>query len=370
MDRIYLSPPDVSEEDRAALLRAFDSGWIAPLGPDVQGLEKELAAATGRAHGVALSSGTAALHLALRNAGVGPGDRVLVQSLTFSATANAVVYTGAEPVFVDSDPASWNANPDLVAEALAGAEFRAFIPVDLYGQCADYARLEAICQRHGVILIEDAAESLGATFAGRPAGSFGHAAALSFNGNKIITTSGGGALVTDDETWATRTLHMATQARDPAPHYEHTELGFNYRLSNLLAALGRAQLADLERRVERRRDHNRFYREVLGDLPGVEFMPEIPGGRSTFWLTALTIDPTEAGVDRETIRRALEEHNIEARPVWKPMHLQPFYADRRMVGGGVSDRLFDLGLCLPSGSTLTDGQRDLIAGIVRDQFPS
>ena len=228
--------------------------------------------------------------------------------------------------------------------------------MDLYGQCADYSRLEEICREQGVILIEDAAESLGATYAGRPAGSFGHAAALSFNGNKIITTSGGGALVTDDEHWATRTLHMATQARDPAAHYEHSELGFNYRLSNLLAALGRTQLADLERRVKRRRDHNRFYREALAGLAGVAFMPEIPGGRSTFWLTALTIDPAEAG-------------NIEARPVWKPMHLQPFYAHRQMIGGGVSDRLFDLGLCLPSGSTLTDHQREMIAEIVRTQFP-
>ncbi|MDH3500081.1 MAG: aminotransferase class I/II-fold pyridoxal phosphate-dependent enzyme [Acidimicrobiia bacterium] len=368
MDRIYLSPPDVSTEDRDAILRAFDSGWIAPLGPEVQGLEKELAEATGRSHGVALSSGTAALHLALRNAEVGPGDKVLVQSLTFSATANAVMYTGAEPVFIDSEAASWNLDPDLLADALAGGGFKAVIPVDLYGQCADYRKIEPACAEHGVTLIEDAAESLGASLDGQPGGTFGHAAALSFNGNKIITTSGGGALVTDDAGWATRTLHMATQARDPAPHYQHSELGFNYRLSNLLAALGRTQLADLDRRVDRRRGHNGFYRDALGDLPGVEFMPEIDGGRSTFWLTALTIDPQVAGVDRETIRSALEEQNVEARPVWKPMHLQPFFTDCEMIGGGVSDRLFELGLCLPSGSVLTNSQREMIAELVRAQF--
>ncbi len=368
MERIYLSPPDVGSADREALLRAFDSGWIAPLGPEIQGLEAELAAATGRAHSVALSSGTAALHLALRNAGVGSGDKVLVQSLTFSATANAVVYTGAEPVFVDSEPSSWNMDPDLLSEALASHAVKAVIPVDLYGQCADYRRIEPVCETHGVTVIEDAAEALGATLDGRPGGSFGHAAALSFNGNKIITTSGGGALVTDDGDWAARTLHMATQARDQAPHYQHSELGFNYRLSNLLAAFGRSQLADLERRVERRRDHNRFYRAALSGLPGVEFMPEIPGGRSSFWLTTLTIDPAVAGVDRETIRTALEGHNIEARPVWKPMHLQPFFADCAMIGGGVSDRLFDHGLCLPSGSVLSNDHRAMIAGIVREQF--
>ena len=370
MDRIYLSPPDVSSADRDALVRAFDGGWIAPLGPEVHGLEEELAAATSRDHGVALSSGTAALHLALRNAGVGPGDKVLVQSLTFSATANAVMYTGAEPAFIDSEPASWNMDPGLLGEALSDGRYAAVIPVDLYGQCADYRRIEPICAEHDVTLIEDAAEALGATLDGRPGGSFGHAAALSFNGNKIITTSGGGALVTDDEEWKRRTLHMSTQARDPAPHYQHSELGFNYRLSNLLAAMGRTQLADLERRVDRRRDHNRFYREALGDLPGVDFMPEIEGGRSTFWLTTMTIDPELAGVDRETIRVALEAENIEARPVWKPMHLQPFFAECRMIGGGVSDRLFDLGLCLPSGSVLTDDERTMIAELVRAQFPA
>ncbi len=365
--RIYLSPPDVSDAEREALVRGFDSGWIAPLGPEVSAFESELAETAGRSRCVALSSGTAALHLALLNAGVGPGDRVLTQSLTFSASANAVMYTGAEPTFVDSEASSWNMDPDLLADALASKDntYKAVMTVDLYGQCADYERIEAICAEHGITLIEDAAEALGATYRGRPGGSFGDTAALSFNGNKIITTSGGGALVTDSDAAADKALFWSTQARDDAPHYQHSELGFNYRMSNLLAALGRAQLIGLEAKVDRRRDHNKFYRAALGDLPGFEFMPEIEGGRSTFWLTALTIDPDLAGVDRETVRLALVEREIEARPLWKPMHLQPFYSSNKMIGGGLSDRLFDHGLCLPSGSTLANQEREEIVGIVR-----
>ncbi|MDQ3781426.1 MAG: aminotransferase class I/II-fold pyridoxal phosphate-dependent enzyme, partial [Actinomycetota bacterium] len=327
MSRIYLSPPDLAGTESAAVQRAIEGGWIAPLGPEVDAFESELAAATDRGHGVALSSGTAAIHLALQQAGVGPGTRVLVQSLTFVASVNPVRYLGAEPVLIDSDRATWVMDPNLLAEALDGAEregrpYRAVVVVDLYGQCADYTAIVPLCHQHGVTLIEDAAEAIGATHAGRRAGSFGQSAALSFNGNKIITTSGGGALVTDDAMAATRARFLATQAREPAAHYEHTEVGYNYRLSNLLAALGRAQLADLERRVERRRSHNRFYREALGDLPGVVFMPEAASGRSTFWLTALTIDPAVAGTDREAVRLHLESLDIEARPVWKPMHLQ------------------------------------------------
>ncbi len=370
MTRIYLSPPDVVPGDREAVLRAIDSGWIAPLGPEVDGFEADLAAVTGRGHGVALSSGTAALHLALVHLGVGPGDRVAVQSLTFAATANAVRYTGAEPVLIDSDPATWNMDPDLLAEALADAEaegrpLAAIITVDLYGQPAAYDRIVPLAERHGVPLIEDAAEAIGGTFQGRPAGSFGICAALSFNGNKIITTSGGGALVTDDGNLASHARFLATQARDPAPHYQHTELGYNYRMSNLLAALGRSQLADLDRRVERRRAHRRAYEDGLGDLAGYRFLQEAPGAHSTFWLTTLTIDPSAAGVDREAIRLELESRDIEARPVWKPMHLQPLYADCRTYGGDVSRRLFEHGLCLPSGSNLSDADRDRIVEAVR-----
>jgi pyridoxal phosphate-dependent aminotransferase EpsN len=244
------------------------------------------------------------------------------------------------------------------------------ITVDLYGQCADYDAIVPLCDAHGVPLIEDAAEARGATRGGRVAGSFGAMASLSFNGNKIITTSGGGALVTDDVDAAAKARFLATQARDPAPHYQHSELGYNYRMSNLLAALGRSQLADLERRVDIRRGHNAFYREALGDIPGVDFMPEPRECRSIFWLTALTIDPDVAGADREAVRRALGDVDIEARPVWKPMHLQPYYSGYEYVGGHVSERLFDLGLCLPSGSTLTDEERSEIVDIVQRTIPA
>ncbi len=371
MARIYLSPPDVGVADKAAIERAVESGWIAPLGPEVDGLERDLATVTGREHGVALSSGTAALHLGLLALGVGPGDRVLVSSLTFAATANAIRYTGAEPVFVDSDRVTWNMDPDLLGEALgSGGRFAACVPVDIYGQCADYSRIEALCSEHEVPLIEDAAEALGSTYQGRSAGGFGVMATLSFNGNKIITTSGGGALVTDREDWARQTRWLATQARDPAPHYEHTTIGYNYRLSNLLAALGRSQLADLDRRVEVRRGHNAFYREALGDLPGVDFMPEGPDCRSSFWLTCITIDPAVAGTDREQVRLYLESLDIEARPVWKPMHLQPVFSSCQAFGGAVSADLFEHGLCLPSGSNLSDLDRERVVAGVRETFGS
>lgn len=368
MTRIYLSPPDTGPADSTAVQRALDSGWVAPLGPEVDAFEAELAAATDRTHGVALSSGTAALHLSLLLNGVGPGDKVLVSTLTFSATANAIRYVGAEPVFVDSDASTWNMDPSLLAMALEADDYAACIPVDIYGQCADYSAIEPLCVEHGVTIIEDAAEALGATYNGAPAGSFGAAAALSFNGNKIITTSGGGALVTDDADWADRARFLATQARDPAPHYQHSEIGYNYRLSNLLAALGRSQLADLDRRVEARRRHNAAYRGGLGDLPGVEFMPEPEGSRSTFWLTCLTIDPEVAGVDREQVRLALESQDIESRPAWKPMHLQPIFGECVSYGGEVSARLFRDGLCLPSGSSLGEDERQRVIDGVRSVF--
>jgi pyridoxal phosphate-dependent aminotransferase EpsN len=368
MSRIYLSPPDLIPSDREAIDRALDGGWIAPLGPEVDAFEAELAAVTGRAHGVALSSGTAALHLALLLHDIGPGDRVLVSTLTFSATANAIRYTGAEPVFIDSDTVTWNMDPELLEAALGDGEYAACVPVDIYGQCADYGAIVPLCESHGVPIIEDAAEGLGATYQGRPAGSFGGIAALSFNGNKIITTSGGGALVTDNGDWAERARFLATQARDPAPHYQHSEIGYNYRLSNILAALGRSQLADLDRRISGRRAHNVAYREAFADLAGVQFMPEAEGFFSTCWLTCLTIDPNLAGIDREQIRLHLETLDIESRPAWKPMHLQPVFADCKSYGGDVAARLFDHGLCLPSGSSLTDAERDKVIEAFRSQF--
>lgn len=368
--RIYLSPPDVGASERDAVDRAFAGGWIAPLGPEVDAFEEELGAVTGRSQVAALSSGTAGLHLALLVGGVGTGDVVVVSDLTFAATANAVRYVGATPVFVDSDRDSWNMDPNALAEALdhlerSGSPASAVIAVDLYGQCADYSRIEPICASHDVLLIEDAAEALGATLGGAPAGSFGHSAVLSFNGNKIITTSGGGALLTDHAEWAERAVFLATQARDPAPHYEHSVVGYNYRLSNLLAAVGRAQLADLNRRVSIRRRHFEAYREGLADVPGLDFMPEMPGSTSNRWLTTLTIDPAAAGFDRERVRLHLEAHNIEARPVWKPMHLQPVFSECQVFGGSVSAELFYRGLCLPSGSTMSETDRDRVIDLIR-----
>ena len=365
--RIYLSPPEVTEQDHDFLVRALAEGWIAPLGPDVDAFETELAAAVNRSDVVALSSGTAALHLALLLAGVGPGDQVLLSTLTFAATANAVRYVGAEPVFVDSSPKSWNLDPDLLAEVLedarrTGVRFAAAIVVDLYGSCADYEHIEALLNEHDVPLIEDAAEALGGFHQGRPAGSFGMFGILSFNGNKIITTSGGGALLGNDPAFAKKARFLATQARDPAPHYEHSELGYNYRLSNLLAALGRSQLRDLPRRVEARRAHNAAYRAALGSVPGTEFMPEPPGSFSTFWLTTLTLDRAQSGIDPEQVRLHLESLNIEARPVWKPMHLQPLYSGCRIVGGAVAADLFQRGICLPSGSSLDAAGRERVIG--------
>jgi dTDP-4-amino-4,6-dideoxygalactose transaminase len=368
--RIFLSPPDVGARERELLLDAFDSNWIAPLGPHVDAFEAELAAYVGASHAVALSSGTAALHLALILHGVRPGDRVLCPTMTFVATANVIRYVGAEPVFVDAAEDSWNLDPDLVVEELRAARDRgkpyaAIVAVDLYGRCCDYQALEATAAEHEVLLIEDAAEALGATYRGRAAGTFGAVGAFSFNGNKIITTSGGGMLVTEDAGVAAHARHLATQAREPAPHYEHAELGFNYRLSNLLAAVGRGQLADLDRKVARRRAVEARYRERLASSPGVRFAP---GGdeehQPNGWLTCLTIDPGLAGVDREAVRIHLRSLGIEARPIWKPMHLQPVFAGARHVGGAVSERLFEHGLCLPTGSSLTDSEQDEICAEV------
>jgi dTDP-4-amino-4,6-dideoxygalactose transaminase len=369
MKRIYLSPPDVGPAERELLLDAFDSGWIAPLGPHVDAFEREIAAAAGVQHAVALSSGTAALHLGLHILGVGRGHEVITSTLTFAATANAICYQGASPVFLDVSRETWNLDPDLLEEELQVRNRRNRLPaavltVDLYGQCADYARITAICERFGVPVIEDAAEALGASCGSRKAGAFGECAVFSFNGNKIITTSGGGMLVTDRRDIAERARHLSTQARQPAPHYEHEDIGFNYRMSNLLAAVGRGQLAGLDRRIERRRQINRVYQAALSSAAGVTFMPEAQYGRGNAWLTVLTIDPQAFGVDREAIRLHLESLDVESRPVWKPMHLQPVFRDSQFSGGEVAEDLFRDGLCLPSGSSLTKEQQQfVIAGI-------
>ncbi|MGD8825124.1 MAG: aminotransferase class I/II-fold pyridoxal phosphate-dependent enzyme [Myxococcales bacterium] len=357
--RIYLSPPDMGDAERAALLAAFDSNWIAPLGPEVDAFERELAERIGVQEAAALSSGTAALHLALVLLDLGPRDEVWTSTLTFAATANAIRYVGATPVFVDSEHETWNMDSALLEEALHDAARhdrlpKAVIVVDLYGQCANYDAILDACATYGVPLIEDAAEALGASYQGKPAGSFGKLGVLSFNGNKIITTSGGGALVSDEPKLMARARYLASQARQPVPYYEHTELGYNYRLSNLLAALGRAQLARLDGFVERRREINQRYRDALGGLSGVEFPSEPPGSHSSRWLTCMLLDETHLGVGPDAVRQHLEAHNIEARPVWKPMHLQPVYRDCRVIGGNVATELFDRGLCLPSGSSLSE----------------
>jgi dTDP-4-amino-4,6-dideoxygalactose transaminase len=366
--RIYLSPPDLAGNELAMIEDAIRSGWIAPLGPHVDGFEAEVCARVDMPHAVALSSGTAALHLALEVLGIGAGDEVWMSTLTFAATAFAVTYVDATPVFVDSDLTSWNMDGALFAHALDEAAKRGQLPkaviaVDLYGQCCDYEPIVAACRRHGVFLIEDAAEALGATYGGRPAGSFGDLSILSFNGNKIITTSGGGMLLGRRKEWIERARYLATQARSAARHYEHEAIGYNYRMSNLLAAVGRAQLADLDRRVAARRETNAVYRRSLGRLPGWSFMPEAGFGMSTCWLTCALVETGPL-----PILERLDKEDIEARPVWKPMHLQPVFRSARRIGGTVAETLFARGLCLPSGSSLTTADRDRVIDCVRTGY--
>jgi dTDP-4-amino-4,6-dideoxygalactose transaminase len=370
MARIYLSPPELSGNELQRLTEALASGWIAPLGPEVDAFEAEMCSRLDMPNALATISGTAALHLALLALEVGRGDCVWVSTLTFAATANAVAYVGATPVFVDSDHASWNIDPGLVIEELDRAARnnalpKALIAVDIYGQCADLEPIANACRRHGVWLIEDAAEALGATYRGRPAGSFGDLSILSFNGNKIITTSGGGMLLGRRKDWIDRARHLATQAREPVAHYEHRSIGYNYRLSNLLAAVGRAQLADLDRRVEARRAINARYRRALESRAGWSFMPEATFGRSTCWLTCATIDPARATIDRDAVLSQLARREIEARPVWKPLHLQPAFAGAPTLRGQVGETLFRHGVCLPSGSSLRIvDQESVIAAIM------
>ncbi len=376
--RIYLSSPHMGGDELGLVQDAFATNWIAPLGPHVDAFEKEFAAAVGSPHAAALSSGTAALHLALRLVGVARDDEVLCSTFTFSASANPIVYEGARPVFIDSEAESWNMDPALLAQALESRAKqnrrpKAVVLVHLYGQSADIDAIEALCAQHEVPLIEDAAEALGAEYLGRDGkrakaitpGSVGRLGIYSFNGNKIITTSGGGMLVSADKTLIEKARFLATQARDPAPHYQHSEIGYNYRLSNVLAAIGRGQLRVLADRVAARRANCAYYQKAFADLPGVTFMPEPAWGRGTRWLTCIVVDPKKLGADREAIRLALAEQNIEARPLWKPMHLQPVFAGCERVGGEVSAGLFERGLCLPSGSNLATADLDRVVAVVR-----
>lgn len=367
-DRIHLSPPDVGPLEESFLIRALRSGWVAPAGPELDGFEREVAARAGRAHAVAVSSGTAGLHLALLGVGAGPGTVVVVPTLTFVATANAVVYTGAEPVFVDSEPETGNLDTALLADLLDrlrrdGKRVAAVVPVDLFGCCVDHTTLDAICGPAGVPVVEDAAEALGAEHRHRPAGSFGRAAVFSFNGNKIITTSGGGMIVTDDPELAARCRYLSTQARQPVVHYEHTETGYNYRLSNLLAALGRAQLHRLDGMIARRRLLRDRYAKLFAAVPGVSLLGDGDPGANC-WLTSIVVDPERTGWTSGALAEHLSRQDIETRPVWKPMHLQPVFAGAQGALNGTAERLFTRGLVLPSGSALTDPQIDRVLGAI------
>ncbi|QLE40899.1 pyridoxal phosphate-dependent aminotransferase [Nostoc sp. C052] len=356
---ILLSTPHMGDRELEFVKEAFETNWIAPVGPHIDAFEQEFCERTGASSAAAVSSGTAALHLALQLVGIGYGDDVFCSTLTFAASANPITYLGAKPVFIDSDRTSWNMNPELLAAALAARDRigklpKAVVLVHLYGQSADIEPILQACHHYEVPLIEDAAEALGATYKGRSPGTFGRIGIYSFNGNKIITTSGGGMLVSDKPELVAKAKFLATQARDPAPHYQHSEIGYNYRLSNVLAGIGRGQLCVLSDRVAARRRNFEVYQQALGNLPGIEFMPEADFGHATRWLTCLTIDPKAFGVDREQVRLALANQQIEARPVWKPLHLQPVFADCECIGGFVAEKLFTQGLCLPSGSNLTD----------------
>lgn len=372
--RIYLSPPHMSGREQRFIDEAFADNWIAPLGPHVDAFEAELAAYLGVRGAAVVSSGTAAIHLALRLLNIGVDDSIACSSFTFAASAKPILYLGAQPVFIDAEPASWNICPIALERALAaGAEAgrlpKAVLAVNLYGQSADMDRLLAVCQRYGVPLVEDAAESLGASYRGKMSGGFGKFGTLSFNGNKIITTSGGGALVSDDVAALARARYLAAQARQPLRYYEHTEVGYNYRLSNVLAGIGRGQLTVLNERVEARRMVFERYRQAFAETSGFSFMPEAPYGRSSRWLTALTVDPLQCGVSRDEIIDALAACNIEARPVWKPMHRQPLFAacayHEHEPGDSFSDRIFAQGICLPSGSNLTVADQERVIACVK-----
>ncbi len=368
--RVYLSPPHLGGEELLFVEKAFKSNYIAPMGPQVDAFEEEFCAKVGAKHAVAVTSGTAALHLVLRLLGVEPGDEVWTSTLTFIGSVSPITYLGARPVFIDSDRETWNMDPGLITEELKkradeGKLPKAVVLVHLYGQCADIDPILESCKRYGVALVEDAAESLGATYKGCQAGTIANAGIFSFNGNKIITTSGGGMVVSDDESLVEQARLLSAQAREPTPHYEHSKIGYNYCMSNILAAIGRGQLRVLDQRVEAKRNIFNFYREALGDVPGIEFMPEAPYGESNRWLTAILITPDKFGVDHETVRLALEAKNIESRPIWKPMHLQPVFEGFGCIGGQVAEALFREGLCLPSGTAMSKEDLNRIVSVLR-----
>lgn len=369
--RIYLSPPHMGGEEIKFVQEAFESNYIAPLGPQVDAFEREFTEMVGIPHAVALASGTAAMHLALRILGVGYGDEVIAPSLTFIGGVSPVIFQGARLSFIDSDRISWNMDPDLLLEEfnerdVSGKLPKAVIITDIYGQCADMDKILEVCTRYDIPVVSDSAEALGATYKGRSAGIGARVVIYSFNGNKIITTSGGGMLASEDKKIIDQARFLSQQARDAVPHYEHTQLGYNYRMSNILAAIGRGQLRVLEKRVQEKRRIFEYYKNALSGVPGIEFMPEASYGRSTRWLTIILIHPEKFGATREDVRIALEEQNIESRPVWKPMHLQPVFKDCPIRGGSVCEYYFNRGLCLPSGTAMSIDDLDRVIQTIID----
>jgi dTDP-4-amino-4,6-dideoxygalactose transaminase len=365
-DRIYLSSPHMSDEgyEMQYIKEAFDTNWIAPLGPNVNEFEKELASKVGIKSAAALSSGTAAIHMALKAAGVGEGDIVFCQSLTFSATANPIIYQNAIPIFIDSNYETWNMDSNALEEAFEKyPNVKAVLVVHLYGLSADMDKIMEICNKHGVPVIEDAAESLGTTYKGKHTGTFGDYGIYSFNGNKIITTSGGGMLISNKEEKIKKVRFWSTQARDQARHYQHSELGFNYRMSNVVAGIGRGQLKVLEQRVAKKKYIFKFYKRELSSLEGVEFMPINQWNEPNCWLSCITLSGQVRPLD---IMEALEKENIESRPIWKPMHLQPFFAEYDYIGGDVGEKLFENGICLPSDTKMTDEDLERIVKIIKN----
>lgn len=363
--RIYLSSPHMSDREVKYINLAFEQNWIAPLGPNVDAFENSLADYCGVKHAAALSSGTASIHLALIILGVGRGDEVLTSSFTFSATVNPIIYQNAIPVFIDSEKKTWNMDPHLLEEAIkrrrvAGNvnKIKAIIPVHLYGMPANMKEIMQIADHYGIPVVEDAAEALGSRFNGQPVGTFGRMGVLSFNGNKIITTSGGGALISNDKSAIEKARFLSTQARDKAPHYQHSEIGYNYRMSNVLAGIGRGQMEVIDERVRKRREIFSFYKKALENIEGIEFLTEPNQSYfSNHWLTTVLIDPVKTGSTREIIQKELEKSNIETRPLWKPMHLQPVFASYPSYVNGTSERLFSNGLCLPSGTNMSEDDR-------------
>ncbi|HEX2868277.1 MAG TPA: DegT/DnrJ/EryC1/StrS family aminotransferase [Ignavibacteriales bacterium] len=369
-NKIWLSPPHMGGEEIPFINDAFSSNWIAPLGPNVDGFEEDLCSFTGAGHSAALNSGTAAIHLALAALGVGLGDEVLCSTFTFAASANPVIYRNAAPVFVDSERESWNMSPFMLENAIRerikkGKKPKAVILVHLYGNPSDMDSIMQISRYYKIPVIEDAAEALGSTYKSRHLGTFGTMGTFSFNGNKIITTSGGGALLSDNREYIEKARFLSSQARDNAPHYQHSQVGYNYRMSNVSAGIGRGQMRVLDKRIAQRRANYFYYRHCLSRLPGIGFQEELSGAVSNRWLSCITIDPKESGgITREDLRLALEADNIESRPLWKPMHLQPVFRGFPYYGGGISDNLFEQGLCLPSGSNMTESDLERVTGTI------